>query len=97
MLFQQSHHLKPVVYQKLKGEFIMSKAIKSVAIVLLLGVLLFHYHNEIQEFINSLPFSIPFLTEEKEIQDKGSFEYYFKNNNIHEEPHEENVWDIYKN
>lgn len=75
----------------------MSKAIKSVAIVLLLGVLVYNYHGEIQNFINSLPFSIPFLTEEKDITDKGSFEYYFKNNNINEESHEENVWNIYKN
>lgn len=76
----------------------MSKTIKFVAVVLLLGFLVYHYHSEIHEFINSLPFSIPFLTDEEEnAEDKGSFEYYFKDNNIQEEYQEEAVWDIYKN
>ena len=74
----------------------MSKSIKFVAVILLLSFLVYHYHNEIQGFINSLPFSIPFLTNEEEGEDKGSFEYYFKDN-VHEEQQEESIWDIHKN
>lgn len=67
------------------------KKIKCAAVILLLGFLVYHYHNEIKGYINSLPFSIPFLTDDEESKDKGSFEYYFKDNNIHEE----SIWNIY--
>lgn len=74
----------------------MSKKIKFIAVVLLLGVLIYYYHSEIQEFINSLPLNIPFLAEENENnKNRGSFEYYFKNNNK-EEISEESVWNIYE-
>lgn len=74
----------------------MSKKIKFIAVVLLSGVLIYNYHSEIQKFINSLPFNIPFLTEEnQDDKNRGSFEYYFKSNNKEEIP-EESVWNIYE-
>ncbi len=75
----------------------MSKTIKLLAVILLAGILVFHYHDEIQSFLNSLPFSIPFLTEkdEENEENKGSYEYYFKDN-FQNESQEESVWNIYE-
>lgn len=79
----------------------MSKKLKVVVILALAGAVVFHYRDEIKPMLESLPFSIPFLTEnskddETEDENKSSYEYYFKDYQTDEKSVTKDTWSMYE-
>lgn len=79
----------------------MSKKLKVAVILILAGVVIYHYRDNIESKLESLPFSIPLLTEtskdgETLNENKGSYEYYFKDYQFNEKTVTKDAWSMNK-